>query len=174
MDTLWLSYDEIAQQLGITKPSARTLAKRHKWPRRPANDGTARVGIPAEYMNGRPLERPEGRSQGQTPDQPPERSQDRPEERPLDRSPDHDATAVAVLARHIERLEAQLDAAMNRAADRDQIAARCEAITVQVEALRAALDAANQDRDRWHTAATARPPGASRGARSWWPFRRAG
>src|SRR3954454_933238 len=99
MDTLWLSYDEISQRLGITKPSARTLCKRHKWPRRAANDGTARVGVPSEYLDGRPQDQPEERPQDQpeerpqdqTPDQPQERPQDRPEERPQD----HDATAIA-------------------------------------------------------------------------------
>ena len=80
-----------------------------------------------------------------------------------------------VLSRHIERLESQLDAvrqemrheiatlkqerdaAVMRGADRDILA-------VQLDALGVALDAANQDRDRWHAEATAR--------RSWWPWRR--
>jgi hypothetical protein len=169
MDTVWLSYDELADRLGITKPSARTLAKRHKWPRRAANDGTARVGVPSEYLGGRPMERPGGRSQDQPLDQPPEcpqgRPEDRPQDHPLERAQDHDAVAITILSRHIERLESQLDAAMKRAEDRDQIASRCDTLSVQLDALRAALDAANQDRDRWHAAATAR--------RSWWPFRRA-
>src|SRR3954454_8851725 len=104
MDTVWLSYDELADRLGITKPSARTLCKRHKWPRRAANDGTARVGVPSEYFDGRPLEHPEGRAQDQTLDQPQERPQDHSEGRPQD----HDATAITVLSRLIERLESQL------------------------------------------------------------------
>src|SRR5215212_7738925 len=158
MDTLWLSYDEISQRLGITKPSARTLCKRHKWPRRAANDGTARVGVPSEYLGGRPMEpmeRPGGRSRDQPLDQPldqpPEHPQGRPEERrqdhSLERAQDHDAVAITILSRHIERLESQLDAAMKRAEDRDQIASRCDTLSVQLDALRAALDTANQDRD---------------------------
>src|SRR4051794_40226079 len=120
MDTVWLSYDELADRLGITKPSARTLAKRHKWPRRAANDGTARVGVPSEYLGGRPMERPGGRSQDQPLDQPldqpPEcpqgRPENRPQDHPLERAQDHDAVAITILSRHIERLESQLDAAM--------------------------------------------------------------
>ncbi len=46
---------------------------------------------------------------------------------------------TAVLTRHIERLEAQLEEALKRAADRDQIAAQRDLTAAQVEALNAVL-----------------------------------
>jgi hypothetical protein len=71
-----------------------------------------------------------------------------------------------VLTRHIERLELALEAATNRASDRDSIAAERDVLTVQVEALRAALAVAETDRDRWHESATRVPDPAPH--RPWW------
>jgi hypothetical protein len=45
--TVWMTYAELAASRGITRRSAERLAQRHRWPRRPGNDGTARVGVPA-------------------------------------------------------------------------------------------------------------------------------
>ncbi len=84
------------------------------------------------------------------------------------------------LTRHIERLEAQLEEALKRAGDRDDVAkerdvliAQIESLSdsrkMQVDALRAALAAAEQDRDRWHDMATAKPePVGPVERRSWW------
>lgn len=46
----WLTYDDMAEALGITPDSARRLATRHKWPRRPGNDGRALVAVPEERL----------------------------------------------------------------------------------------------------------------------------
>ena len=43
----WLSYDELAAARRISKASAARLARRRKWQRRPGNDGTPRVAVPA-------------------------------------------------------------------------------------------------------------------------------
>jgi hypothetical protein len=43
----WLSYDELAESRGISRPSAIRLARRRKWARMEGNDGTARVLVPA-------------------------------------------------------------------------------------------------------------------------------
>ena len=43
----WLSYDELAEARRISKASAARLARRRKWQRRPGNDGTPRVAVPA-------------------------------------------------------------------------------------------------------------------------------
>ncbi len=60
----WLTYDDMAEALGITPDSARRLATRHKWPRRPGNDGRALVAVPEER-----LERPhEPRADAALPD----------------------------------------------------------------------------------------------------------
>jgi hypothetical protein len=43
----WLTYAELAESRGISRPSAIRLARRRKWPHRSGNDGTARVLVPA-------------------------------------------------------------------------------------------------------------------------------
>jgi hypothetical protein len=72
--TRWLTYDDMAEALHITPDSARRLATRHKWPRRPGNDGRALVAVPEER-----LERPhEPRAEGadDEADVPPEAGRD--------------------------------------------------------------------------------------------------
>ena len=46
----WLTYDELADRLGIGRESARTLVKRKRWARQPGNDGRARIGVPLEEI----------------------------------------------------------------------------------------------------------------------------
>ncbi len=53
--TRWLSYEEMGAALGITTESAKRLAMRHKWPRRPGNDGRAFVAVPEERLQGAQL-----------------------------------------------------------------------------------------------------------------------
>ena len=152
-----LTYAEIAERFGLEREAARQLVKRRRWPKWKGNDGQVRVSVPDDMLT----DRSETGSSPQEPGSGP--------------ASDPVLDTSSVLSRHIERLEArfdavrhelrqeietlrqQRDAAVARAADRDIIA-------VQLEAIKAALDAANQDRDRWHAAATAR--------RSWWPWRR--
>src|SRR5215204_3639735 len=49
-DTRWMTYDELAKALGIGGDSAPNLVRRKRWPRRPGNDGLARVGVPVEHL----------------------------------------------------------------------------------------------------------------------------
>src|SRR5690242_15452534 len=49
----WLSYDEMADVLGMGRESARVLARRKRWPRRPGNDGRARIGVPEDEIAAR-------------------------------------------------------------------------------------------------------------------------
>src|SRR3954469_6950386 len=49
-DVVWLSYSELSERLGIGRQSARQLAIRKRWTRRPGNDGQARVGVPLEAL----------------------------------------------------------------------------------------------------------------------------
>ena len=46
MDAKWLSYEELGQALGITPASAKRLATRRKWAKKPGNDGHTRVAVP--------------------------------------------------------------------------------------------------------------------------------
>lgn len=47
---VWLTYDEAAQALGIKADSVRRRAAARKWPKRPGNDRTVRVGIPRDAI----------------------------------------------------------------------------------------------------------------------------
>jgi hypothetical protein len=153
MDVRWLTYEEIATELGIERESARQLVKRKRWPRRPGNDGRARIGVPEEILSTGPVPRPDpvqepaydlADNPARDPVQPPEQP------------PAHDP-AVTVLTQHIERLEREMGVM------RERLAAQ-ETLPIQVAALNAALTELRADRDRWHAAATVR--------RSWWPWRR--
>jgi len=46
----WLTYDELGHIRGIGRESAVKLAQRKRWPRRPGNDGTARVCVPLDWL----------------------------------------------------------------------------------------------------------------------------
>lgn len=159
METLSLTYGELADRLGIEREAARQLVKRRRWPKWKGNDGQVRISVPEESLSDRS-------STGLRPD-------DETGAEPVDNR--IEAGVLPVLTRHIERLEAQLDEALKRAGERDVIAAERDAAraerdvlaaqievlrdstSTQVEALRAALAAAERDRDRWHDAATAKP-----------------
>ena len=81
---------------------------------------------------------------------------------------------------HTGKAREQLEEALKRAGDRDQVAkerdlliAQIESLNdstkIQVDALRSALAAAERDRDRWHEVATAKPEQAAPSERrSWW------
>jgi hypothetical protein len=165
MSTVWLTYDELAERLGIERESARQHVKRKHWARQKGNDGKVRIGIPEEVLSVRSEPGVEG---GTEPVQAPVQ--------PLVQDPG----VTVVLTRHIERLEAQLEEALKRAGDRDEVAkdrdlliAQIESLNdarkMQVDALRAALAAVERDRDRWHEVATAKPePAATIERRSWW------
>jgi DNA repair exonuclease SbcCD ATPase subunit len=43
-----MTYRELADFLGVEEESARRRAQRARWPRRPGNDGKARVGVPGD------------------------------------------------------------------------------------------------------------------------------
>lgn len=50
MDTIALTYRELAERLGVKPESARKTAQRKRWRRSIANDGTARVHVPLEAL----------------------------------------------------------------------------------------------------------------------------
>ncbi|MBL7405194.1 MULTISPECIES: hypothetical protein [Methylorubrum] len=151
----WLTYDELAERLGIERESARQHVKRKRWARRPGNDGKVRIGVPEESLSARSEPGTEGET---VPVREPEQSQEQ--------IPVPDPGVTAVLTRHIERLEAQLEEALSRASEHDAIATHRDILSTQLDALRAALDAAERDRDRWHEAATRVPEPATH--QPWW------
>src|SRR5829696_6438315 len=95
MDLVWLTYDELADRLGIERESARQQVKRRRWARRPGNDGKVRVGVPEEVLGARSEP---GTERATNPAH----------------APGHDPAQIpavmAVLSRHIERLEAEIEA----------------------------------------------------------------
>ena len=155
VDTRSLSYDELADMLGIERESARHLAFRRRWRRTKGNDGKARVDVPLEAL---PQPGPVTPTGG------------RPDS-PTDSITDTPAGSITgsetVLSRHIERLEAMLTDAQARLANveadrdvargeaRDAVRAR-EAVEAQLAALNVVLAIERQrvedlkaDRDRW-------------------------
>ena len=50
MTTLTLTYDDLAQRLGITAPSVRRMVYRHRWHKTRGNDGRTLVDVPEEYF----------------------------------------------------------------------------------------------------------------------------
>src|SRR5918998_5196380 len=131
MSTVWLTYDELAERLGIERESARQHVKRKHWARQRGNDGKVRIGVPEEVLSARSEPDTEG---GTEPVQAPVQ--------PLVQDPG----VTAVLTRHIERLETQLEEALKRVGERDELLTQRDVLTTQVDALRAALAAAERDR----------------------------
>lgn len=158
-DTVWLTYDELADRLGIARESARQHVKRKRWARQRGNDGRTRIGVSVEHLENRDTpETAAGSDSGHA-------SEHDPAHEPA-QSPGHDPGVSEVLTRHIERLEQQLDAALTRVSDRDAVVAERDVLAVQLDALRAALIAAETDRDRWHEMATRVPEPTTN--RHWW------
>ena len=161
-DVRCMTYAELATTLGIGDDSARNLVRRRRWHRSPGNDGLARIAVPLEY-----LERAD-------------RSPRAPTGAPLDPTGDGGAIlptaepATAILARHIARLEKEIedlkqerDRAFDKASDRDSIAA-------QLRALKIALYELRDDRERWRCLAERLTPPSPASRRWWWPWRRTG
>lgn len=119
-----MTYDELADRLGIAFDSARKLAKRRRWARRPGNDGRVRVDVPVDYLRDTPRDVPED-SAGDVQEAVP----------PV--VPQVADNAVHLLVARLEVEVAGLKALV------DSERSRAEA-----EARRA--DAAERDRDRWH------------------------
>jgi len=142
VDVRWLTYDEMAEALGIGRESARVLTKRKRWPRRAGNDGKARIGVPEDEITARsdPPSDP-GSDPGAEPDQ---------------------VTELRVLN---ARLEAQIEALRAIAAVEKTQAER------ERRMLEDALQEAKAQRDKW-CAQAERLALPKVEPRRWWPWRR--
>ncbi len=127
-ETRTLSYREIAKLFAITVPSARNMVRRRMWHRVPSNDPkTVRVLVPVEEI-------PARKTIG---DAPRDASSDGSSENAKHTShlPDGSLDAsLAILTKHIETLQAELEP--------------LRATAAQVAALNAALDASRDDAQR--------------------------
>jgi hypothetical protein len=163
---VWLTYDELAARLGIERESARQQVKRKRWARQNGNDGKVRIAVPEEALSTKSEPGTEGGTDP-VPEPVPHPGQ----------GPVLEPGLSAVLSRHIERLEAQLEDALKRVADRDQIAAQRDLISAQVDALRSMLDTEKQRTEEWKAVADrfatqAENLTAAQAQRGWWPWRR--
>jgi hypothetical protein len=174
-DVRWLTYDEMARDLGITRESARQLTIRKRWPRQKGNDGRARIGVPEDAV-----------TSDDTPPATPSEPSDATSSNPSSSTSD-DTSPIRVLLRHIERLERELEAAREDArreievlkGERDAALARTsdrDALAVQLDAINAVLAIERSRVEEWKSVADrfasqvetmAKPE-----RRSWWPWRR--
>lgn len=123
--TLSLTYDELAERLGITRNAARVLVQRRKWSRYTSQeDGKARVRVPEDELE-RLGARPSGAGAGHEPPH-----DVRPESGEVDALKDHVRTLREMLdersathAAEVERLQDQLQEAQAEAdyAKADQV-----------------------------------------------------
>jgi hypothetical protein len=166
-ETRLLSYIEIAKLFDMTVPSARNMVRKRCWSRILSNDGkTVRVNVPCDA-----LPPPPSKPANASPDD------------AHDGSPDAPSEVLAILAKHIEALQAELAplratatqvAALNAALDAardearrlrveaDEAHARGRAEAIRAAALAATLEAVTGERDRLLTREQLRV------SRSWW------
>ena len=181
LETVWITYDDLAERLGIERESARQRAKRGRWPRRRDNAGRMQVGVPAEALEAFPERGHEPRAE-------------------RDHEPGHEppanADTNAVLTRHIERLEQALEAAQAKfetleqerndtrtelrttEKTRDALAAQVDALNtiLAIERERTAAEQARVEErkavaDRFASQAE-RLTEAAEARRGWWPWRK--
>lgn len=139
--TLWLTYAELADRLGITGDSARNLVRRRQWTRKPGNDGTMRIGVPKEYLDERDMEE----------------ALPSPTEPPIDPpivaaiippvEVETEGATVAALEAHIETLKEIVDRERGRG---DSERERAEAERARADAERARADALADKLERLH------------------------
>jgi chromosome segregation ATPase len=131
-EVIWLTYDGLAERLGIEKESARQRARRGLWARRKDNLGRITVAVPADLL------------ESQT-----EALRDTPTEALQDPLPDalHEAVENRYLNRYVEKIEQALEVAQERAEalERERDEARDEAVAAEKAraAVAAQLDALN-------------------------------
>jgi hypothetical protein len=147
----WLTYDDMAETLGIRCESARVLTQRKRWPRRAGNDGKARVGVPEEEITAR---------------------SDAPNDARND-APISEVIELRVLAAHLEaRIEAlQAIAAAERERDERERQTERELAERERQLLERTIVEITAQRDRWAAQAerlACTPLQPER--RGWWPF----
>lgn len=126
--TRWLSYDEIASLRGIDRESAVRWARRKRWPRRDANDGTVRLAVPQDVLQDTSNR---GRKPRDVPgDIPADISEDVPEDSP---------GTISALEDHVRTLREELAAARQAAAEVPVLAERAGRAEAEAAALRDAM-----------------------------------
>ncbi|RZK44735.1 MAG: hypothetical protein EOO61_02695, partial [Hymenobacter sp.] len=116
----WLTYQDLAERLGVSPEAARQKAIRGRWPRRTANDGKAQVRVDVQDVKAStPVRKPKDEHPADADTTPVEQASD--------------ALTFAALEAHIETLKG--------------MAAKAEAIAT-LERQRASNEQARADRER--------------------------
>jgi hypothetical protein len=132
-DGRWLSYSELAGERGISRQSAVRLVRRQRWRRQMANDGEARVFVPADHLPGvTPPDDGTGHSPGRAP------GDDTGHQNLM-------AGALAALEGAVAALQEQLGQANTRA---DRAEARADDLRAQIDVLNAEMVATGAEADR--------------------------
>jgi hypothetical protein len=148
-----LTYAEMEVALGRTPEAVRQLVKRRRWRRTIGNDGKARIAVPEDFL------------EANTPDDTattvpttPERHPAAPEVIvPAPVEPTGDARALLDM---LQARIAELDGEVKEArATVTILTARAEVLDALFQAEQRRAQELAADRDRWHGAATATPPG---------------
>lgn len=156
-ETRWLTYDDMAEALNITPDSARRLATRHRWPRRPGNDGRALVAVPAERLE-RPHEPRADAAPDDGADAPPEAGRDaRALIHFLERRVGELADDLGHARRIAEEARAEAREARTAAEALRVQAGQVDVLTALVAAERAHLSEVRVDRDRLMALMAGRP-----------------
>jgi hypothetical protein len=132
-EVIWLTYDAVAERLGIERESARQRARRGMWARRKDNAGRLTVAVPVEVMETTPeplsVARPDPLLK----------------EGEAGRVALHDAGTTRYLNRYIETMEQALQETKERLVavehERDAAKAAEQALAIQLARLQAVLDA---------------------------------
>ena len=155
-DIEWLSLDEAASRLKISRESARRTALRKRWGKRPGNDGRVRIGVPIERLHRSDTV---GQDVGQA-----ETAALEVTLQPTE--PTGDARAlIALLQGRVAELDTE--AKQGRAA-----LARVGVLEALLEAERARVEEWKAVADRF--AAQTEQVLAAQARRSWWPWKRLG
>src|SRR4051794_14986583 len=156
---VWLTYVELGDRLGITPDAARQKAIRGRWRKQKGNDGKARVLVEAQVLSEPSIRtRPDNH-----PHVHPNERMDTIQTVPSVHLGTIQATepaVMAILSRHIEWLEKELEGLKERLEDatgeRNAEHLRSAALSATVDALKAALETEKQrvsdlrqERDRW-------------------------
>jgi hypothetical protein len=138
-----LTYEELAEALGLLPESARRLVRRKRWMRRPGNDRRVRIEVPLEALaDAAPHTPADARPDGA------------PDARP-------DITSIiGAFNQHIARVEKELEAVKAERDSERAISATLALTLAEAESLKAVLVSqkalAEAERDRWHAEASRR------------------
>src|SRR4051812_5413168 len=122
VDLPWLTYDEMAEVLGLTRESARVLARQKRWSRKPGNDRRARVGVPEEEVSSRS---PPPEEVNEPPRSPPRGAPPKAPRKPPPGGNEALTLEVAVLKVRCASLEARVE---DLVAERDKWASMAQAL----------------------------------------------